>query len=458
MAAPYAWATPLFASQIRGVLYILTHGGASPLLTLCRAGGVGFSPNNNKDIHMKHAQFVAILLIGCALIGCKSVSSNSRPTINATNEVNAITNTDINKQDSNGHTRLMRRAIAGDVEAVTDLIAEGADVNVKDNNGNTALMLALMYNRDNTVKSLIDAGTDVNAKNNDGNTALMICKSKASMKSLVDAGADVNAKDNSGKTALDYFVNKPTYFDHESIKWLIDAGAQAGNSTMNETRLAMFRDHDKNLDAFKDGKMPLITLPASTKTPIILAELEKFELNDNCHLISSQKSNSDYIVQLATCTNTATELIAFDEKIGSLGFTKCSEQNDVGCEYEIFCNDNIFIIIQDIHAATIEIYSLGNINTKHFAEWSHYTTNTQIDSLHTITTHDDDRALKVMWSKNRSGYEQTSDISDKKSNETDQYTFIRSNQSKKVVNELMIHNSSVTSALGLTDDALFDGY
>jgi len=89
---------------------------------------------------------------------------------------------------------------------IKKLILSGADMNIQDDNGNTALIKALDSDYVDIAKLLIAAGTaDVNIQNKTGNTALIwaaIKGYKEIVKLLIKSGADVNIKNNFGDTAL----------------------------------------------------------------------------------------------------------------------------------------------------------------------------------------------------------------------------------------------------------------
>lgn len=79
---------------------------------------------------------------------------------------------DINMQDEDGETPLIRAAEKGRAEAVRVLLEAGADVNARDREGNTALMEAADEGHSAIVSLLIAAGADVTLRDRDGETAL----------------------------------------------------------------------------------------------------------------------------------------------------------------------------------------------------------------------------------------------------------------------------------------------
>ena len=96
-----------------------------------------------------------------------------------------------------GHTALMRAALDGNTEKVTELIQQGVDINQRDENGRTALMFAVINSHYETTRVLLEHGADVNAKSNKGGTALMGAASEGDLKmvqALLAGGADVHAR------------------------------------------------------------------------------------------------------------------------------------------------------------------------------------------------------------------------------------------------------------------------
>ena len=106
----------------------------------------------------------------------------------------------------------MCAALAGDTEAVKDLVAKGADVNAQDDEGRTALMFAVINMHHGTVKVLLESGADVNVRANDGGTALMLvasCGDEEIVRLLLDKGADVSGRYvSTGATAMDLAAEK----------------------------------------------------------------------------------------------------------------------------------------------------------------------------------------------------------------------------------------------------------
>ncbi|AFM23745.1 ankyrin repeat domain-containing protein [Desulfomonile tiedjei] len=129
--------------------------------------------------------------------------------------------------------RLMRAAGQHRLEAVKNLLAQGADVNAKWEDGRTVLMQAVLSTNLELVRFLLDKGADVNATDQSG-TALMYAAERGQfeiMKVLLDKGADVNARGNSGITALIYAARSRNV---EAVKLLIDKGADVKAKTESD--------------------------------------------------------------------------------------------------------------------------------------------------------------------------------------------------------------------------------
>lgn len=72
---------------------------------------------------------------------------------------------DLNKQ-------LLGSAMAGDLERIKRLVAQGVPIDTRDIDGETPLMLAAENNYEDTCKFLLDNGADVNARSISGETPL----------------------------------------------------------------------------------------------------------------------------------------------------------------------------------------------------------------------------------------------------------------------------------------------
>jgi len=91
------------------------------------------------------------------------------------------------------------------------LIESGADINFQNREGTTPLMRAAKWFGPESVKQLIDSGADLDIRDNKGRTALMYILTPEdyfetinyeSVALLIDAGTDVNAQDDNGDSPL----------------------------------------------------------------------------------------------------------------------------------------------------------------------------------------------------------------------------------------------------------------
>jgi len=97
-------------------------------------------------------------------------------------------------------------ALAGQVEAVRSLLAEGApDLDAADGTGGTALMYAVEGGHDEIVEMLLEAGASLDLRNQSQETALHLAARHgrtASAGLLLRAGADFGLRDAEGRSPL----------------------------------------------------------------------------------------------------------------------------------------------------------------------------------------------------------------------------------------------------------------
>lgn len=101
---------------------------------------------------------------------------------------------------------ILNAAIAGDVKAIQECLANGSNVNETEQvGGNTALMLAATFGKQEAASFLIKAGADLETRNKSRGTALhQACffAQPEIVELLLDAGADTNALNSCGVTPL----------------------------------------------------------------------------------------------------------------------------------------------------------------------------------------------------------------------------------------------------------------
>ncbi|MFZ5867999.1 MAG: ankyrin repeat domain-containing protein [Thermodesulfobacteriota bacterium] len=113
---------------------------------------------------------------------------------------------DVSAQGANGRSPLMCAAALNHSEVVKLLLAKGANVNARDEKGMTALMEAANRGYVHVARMLADRGAEINAKNSEGRTPLMGAAERDHyevVKLLLEKGADINAKEGYCQTALD---------------------------------------------------------------------------------------------------------------------------------------------------------------------------------------------------------------------------------------------------------------
>lgn len=113
-----------------------------------------------------------------------------------------------------------------------EMLVAGADVNAQDKNGRTALMRAVVK-RSKAICKLLELGADVNARDNSGRTALTfaaINDDYVVMGILINAGADLNdvRDDHLGPKAL---IFAASYKDVSAVEVLLNAGTNVDEKT-----------------------------------------------------------------------------------------------------------------------------------------------------------------------------------------------------------------------------------
>src|SRR5689334_3376711 len=98
---------------------------------------------------------------------------------------------------------------AGNVEAVSRLLASGVNINIRNNKGLTPLMAAAFVGSTPIARLLITRGADVRARYQSGDTALhvaVIRGKRDTAELLIAGGADVNARNGGNLTPLGVVV------------------------------------------------------------------------------------------------------------------------------------------------------------------------------------------------------------------------------------------------------------
>ena len=158
-------------------------------------------------------------------------------------DIHSITNlfqagVDVNVQDENGMTILMKASEVGRIDLIEELIKNGADPNLKSVLGKTALMHAVGKNNPECVEKLIQLGAKVNTPGLDGVTALAISaqfNTPKCVQSLLKFGADPNIPDAIGNTPL---MNAVAFAGLDCVEKLISAGADVNFTMFEKTAIA----------------------------------------------------------------------------------------------------------------------------------------------------------------------------------------------------------------------------
>ncbi len=128
-------------------------------------------------------------------------------------------------------TPLMQAAIDGDVEQVTQLLAEGGDVNVATALGDTPLMFAARHSRSEVARLLIDEGADIDAQSDEEKTALILAIEGGDTETarlLIEKGAELDIVYRDPESHLVHWTALTRAIregDTETAKLLIEKGA-----------------------------------------------------------------------------------------------------------------------------------------------------------------------------------------------------------------------------------------
>ncbi len=103
--------------------------------------------------------------------------------------------------------QLIEAARSGELDAVDELLDQGASVTARDSSDATALVAAAYGDHVEVAQRLIDAGADVNAKDVTQQSAYLIATSEVGedvslLELALASGADINAKDSYNGTGL----------------------------------------------------------------------------------------------------------------------------------------------------------------------------------------------------------------------------------------------------------------
>lgn len=121
---------------------------------------------------------------------------------------------DVNLQDPEIGTPLMRASIKNHKDIVKILLNRGANVNLQYQAGSTALMWTSQKGHTDIVKILLKKGANVNLQNRLGFTALMSACQRGyvdTTRMLLEAGADLDLQNHNGQSILQLATNRFRY-------------------------------------------------------------------------------------------------------------------------------------------------------------------------------------------------------------------------------------------------------
>lgn len=163
---------------------------------------------------------VSLLTAGMLFAGCRGAGS-SGPTVKSASNTWFMAASSGSKADldaalksgdsinahesSDRNTPLHVAAMAGNVEAVRFMLANGANADALDEDGRTALMMALHNNQQPAATALIEGGANLEIRDREGKTALMFAGAKGhanAVDAMVKKGVSVDAQNRNGSTAL----------------------------------------------------------------------------------------------------------------------------------------------------------------------------------------------------------------------------------------------------------------
>jgi ankyrin repeat protein len=185
------------------------------------------------------------------------------------------THTAVNCEDEQEETPLIRAIKAKDKELVVRLLtAHGADINQQNNDGYTPLMKAIFLNQKEIAELLLDHGADINQQNKRGQTALIeavLWGNKEIIELLLSRGADIDHTNKDGQTAL---IKAARWGNKEIIELLLSRGVgidhtnKDGDTALikaastywgNKRMIELLLGHGADINqANKDGKTALI--------------------------------------------------------------------------------------------------------------------------------------------------------------------------------------------------------
>lgn len=113
--------------------------------------------------------------------------------------------------DEDGRSALMMGLFRSQGATTLALVEAGANLEIRDREGKTALMFAAQYGQVDTIRAMITRKVNLDAQSRKGTTALIFAADRGQLevaKVLKAAGANTTLRDNGGRSALDFAIRK----------------------------------------------------------------------------------------------------------------------------------------------------------------------------------------------------------------------------------------------------------
>lgn len=196
---------------------------------------------SSMEISMSIHRALAITLVSlpCLLAGCQGtpsgpkVQASSNPWFIAASsgsqaDLNAAvtSNSNVNVHETNElYTPLHTAGMAGNVDAVKFILANGGNVDAVDEDCRTALMMSLYHRQGAAAVALINANANLELGDREGKTALMFAAQRGqvdAINAMIARNVNLNTRRRSGATALIFAADSGHL---EAVRVLKAAGA-----------------------------------------------------------------------------------------------------------------------------------------------------------------------------------------------------------------------------------------
>ena len=188
--------------------------------------------------------------------------------------------TDINHQDSEGHSPLITAVLSAYKKGFDILLARKADANLRSENGCTALYYAVENQNTQFLHNLIEYDADLNISDNGLKTPLMKAVGlnyEAGFRLLLAGGANANLRSKNGCTALYYAVaNQNTQFLQELIKYEADLNI-SDNGRNTPLMKAVSLNYEAGVQHLIKGGAQLDIVNKENETALDIAKKNNFD-------------------------------------------------------------------------------------------------------------------------------------------------------------------------------------